>query len=134
MEDDKKLLFVYGSLLSGLHNHALLDNPESTLISYHTTNPEFTLVSLGSYPAVLNEGDTPIRGELYSVSQAVWEQVERLEGYPHYYGAISIPTPYGEARMYVLFDESPDNHLTVASGDWRDYCKKSFLYETRGYR
>lgn len=134
MEDDKKLLFVYGSLLSGLHNHVLLDTPEATLISYHTTEPEYTLISLGSYPAVLNEGDTPITGELYSVSEGVWERVERLEGYPHYYGAISIPTPYGEARMYILIGENPEDHLTVPSGDWRRYCQEEYLYETRAYK
>ena len=62
---ENKLLFVYGSLLSGLHNHSLLDNEEATLLGEATTPPEFSLLDLGSYPGLSLDGTTSVKGEVY---------------------------------------------------------------------
>ena len=116
-----ELLFVYGSLLSGMGNHALLDNVESDLISEFTTESEFTLRDLGYYPGVRLDGNTAIKGELYSVSEAVWERVEHLEGYPSFYDRTPLYTPYGTAQMYFLAEEDVSDRVIVESGDWKEY-------------
>jgi len=120
-----KKLFVYGSLLSGLHNHRLLET--STMLGAWTTEPLFELVDLGSYPAVLEDGTTAIRGEVYEVTDDVYADVERLEGYPSYYGRITLDSPYGEVEMYTL--SNAGTRESVEHGDWREhYSRKSSSY------
>lgn len=129
-------VFVYGSLLSGLHNSVLLNRGGARLVAEYVTEPAYTLVSLGSYPAVLETGTTPVRGELWEVSDSVWRDIERLEGYPVYYGAKTLETPYGAARMYTLPAEGYSDYTPILSGDWRAFVEAkdaSFLYSSRPY-
>lgn len=120
LNEDTRLVFVYGSLLDGLHNNPVLR--DSPLLMEWTTKPEYTLTDQGAFPAVVEGGTTAIKGELYAVSQDVWESIEYLEGYPHYYGRITLETPCGDAVMYTL--DSTDRCAIVESGDWREYYTK----------
>jgi gamma-glutamylcyclotransferase (GGCT)/AIG2-like uncharacterized protein YtfP len=115
------LIFVYGSLLLGMGNHGLLDNQDSELVDTFETPPEFTLLDLGWYPGVVMVGDTSVKGELYRVSQAVWRDVEQLEGYPQFYDRTVLDTPHGPAVMYVLGEDYLSNYESVSSGDWKSY-------------
>jgi gamma-glutamylcyclotransferase (GGCT)/AIG2-like uncharacterized protein YtfP len=56
-------LFVYGSLLFGEIHNARLGG--SRLLGEARTEPRYTLVDLGPYPALLDEGTTSVSGELY---------------------------------------------------------------------
>lgn len=122
MNSNKQILFVYGTLLAGEGNHGLLDSPSTTALGPFTSPPIFDMLDLGSFPGVIKEGNTPIKGELYEVDVPVWERVERLEGYPSFYGRTTFPTPNGEAHIYVLdrgkYGHDPDR--IIASGDWRN--------------
>ena len=123
--DDKNatncLIFVYGSLLSGMGNHGLLDNDDSVLVDTFKTAPEYTLLDLGWYPGVVGVGDTPIIGELYRVSEEVWLDIEHLEGYPEFYDRVVLNTHEGDAIMYVLDEDYLSSYESVASGDWKGY-------------
>ena len=119
-----KLIFVYGSLLSGLHNHCLLDNDESSLVGLHTTEPMYSLLDLGSYPGVTKNGHTAISGEVWEVSEAVYARVEMLEGYPSFYDRTELTTPYGQAGMYYLEAANYERYSTVESGDWKSYVQE----------
>ena len=135
---DKKLLFVYGSLLSGLHNHSYFlgrDKGEQVqLLGEWTTPPEYTMVAMGSFPGVLVDGNTAIKGELYAVSEAVYGAIEGLEGYPTFYTRSPLRTPLGAAELYVLVDtESRDyrnRYKRVEDGDWRRFYRERRV----GYR
>ena len=119
MSKHTDLLFVYGSLLSGMGNHSLLNNDESDLVSTFETESIYSLRDLGYYPGVHKEGSTSIKGELWSVSERVWERVEQLEGYPSFYDRTPLETPYGTAQMYFLAEEDVSERILVESGDWR---------------
>jgi len=111
------LVFVYGSLKRGFGNHQLLE--ESEFIGHHITEPLYEMRSLGGYPGVLLNGDTPISGELYRVDEATFQRLDRLEGYPRFYQRLQIPTKEGYAWMYFLANEEryKDDPI-VESGVW----------------
>ena len=60
-------VFVYGTLLSGFGNHARLLAGRSKMIGEAQTYAEYTMVSLGGFPGVIEGGDTSIQGEVYEV-------------------------------------------------------------------
>jgi len=107
------LIFVYGSLKRGFHNHSIIS--DGVFISEHTTTPTFTLYDLGAYPAVTQGGSTSIKGELWEVANL--DRTDWLEGYPSYYNRILIPTWSGAAWIYTL-PEAPINKAEVVSGIW----------------
>ena len=108
-------VFVYGSLKSGHYNHSLLSN--SVFVSNHITEPKFTLVDLGAFPAVLSHGATSIQGELYKVTEKTLAELDKLEGYPKYYDRMKILTDVGNAWMYTLVKGSKD-YPVIESGIW----------------
>lgn len=109
------LVFVYGTLKKGFGNHRLLINQEFK--GHHVTSPEYTMVSLGGFPGVIQDGRTSITGEVYSVTEEAMKSLDRLEGYPRFYDRVQIATPFGDAWMYTLGKEYLD-HVPVTSGVW----------------
>ena len=113
-EGSDTLVFVYGSLKNGFHNHSLLASSE--FISIHLTDTNFTLVDLGMFPAVLNQGTTAIQGEIYRINEMTLSELDKLEGYPRYYDRALISTKFGKAWMYIL--QKNNNYPVVESGIW----------------
>lgn len=118
------LVAVYGSLLSGLHNHPVLR--DSPLIG-KTTVKLGPMVSCGSYPAIFGTGgnDTPV--EIYSVRDDVMRSLDMLEGHPHYYFRTPIATEFGRAWVYVWPEKRRDDVNCpmpfVKDNDWRAYVE-----------
>jgi gamma-glutamylcyclotransferase (GGCT)/AIG2-like uncharacterized protein YtfP len=112
-------VMVYGSLLSGLHNHGVISTGE--LLGTHTTKPEFTMYSLRGFPGVTHHGSTNIKGEVYEVDSNTFRDLDRLEGYPTFYTREVIDTPYGKAWIYLLNYPYNLSNEEVEDGDWRHY-------------
>lgn len=123
----KKKIAVYGSLLSEMYNHDLLNNDESTLLGEDIIDDNFTLVAVCSYPGLIQHegGNTPVKMEIYEVSDEIYANVERLEGYPNYYDKLKIDTKFGEAEVYVLGEEYL-SRPKVEDGDWRKYYNENY--------
>jgi gamma-glutamylcyclotransferase (GGCT)/AIG2-like uncharacterized protein YtfP len=126
-------VFVYGSLLSGLGNHRLLEG--STLVGNTVTPPEFTMLDLGAFPGVIHvvEGGTPIMGEVYEVTDETLNRLDRLEGYNSFepthglYNRMEIPTEFGEAFIYTYNNMYGRSVIhPVENGDWRTYHNRKF--------
>ena len=125
----KKLVTVYGSLLKGLGNwHWHLNNSESTLLGDHLLNGGFVMISLGGFPGLIPDktSEEKIFVETYEVSEKVYNSIERLEGYPHFYNKAKVETPFGESEVYVLSDNYYREHALVPQNEqgiinWRDY-------------
>jgi len=78
----RHLVFVYGSLLAGEHNHArYLDGARFV---GGATIAGFTMVSFGGFPAIV-AGPHAVRGEIYEVNDEELVALDRLEGTPHFY-------------------------------------------------
>lgn len=120
------LLAVYGTLKQGFHNHRLLNRPGVKFLGAYKTEPRFTMVSCGGFPAVHCQGSTPIHTEIYSVeSPEAVEMIYRLEGYSgtptnkggkNWYDVEEVETPFGSASMFV-FRGVPARPV-VKSGNW----------------
>jgi gamma-glutamylaminecyclotransferase len=113
-------LFVYGSLLSGLHNHPLLAG--SRLIGSDRTRPAFTLVDLGAFPALVAGGNTAVVGEVWEVDAATLARLDRLEGHPRWYRRTPIRlASRRHAETYLMAASQVDGRILITGGDWRAY-------------
>ena len=77
------LLFVYGTLMSGMSNNDLLS--KSKFIGDVTTQYA-KLVDLGYFPGMVEGGShNEVTGELWEVSEETLEQLDVLEGHPSHF-------------------------------------------------
>lgn len=113
---------VYGTLKKGYDNHQYLLK-DAEYIGSCKTKPNFTMYSLGGFPAVVPEGDTPITVEVYKVDKTTEEAINQLEGFSgskgsftNWYDRMSVDTDYGLAEMYI-FHQAPCNRI-VKNGIW----------------
>lgn len=127
VEKRKYLVAVYGSLRKTMHNHNhfLID---SEFKGTFTTEPEYTLHNLGSYPGLKLNGNSSIVMEVYNVTEEVLSNLNRLEGYypgktATFYDRMLIPTPWGKAFVYIYVNELSEESI-IASGDWVAYKNK----------
>lgn len=120
---------VYGSLRSGFHNHRIIAS--SKFLGTCETDPNFTMVALGSFPGIFMHGNTSIKVEVYNVSEEIFKELDRLEGYPSFYNRAVIKTPLGDAWVYYLEDKDSScykKYPVVPDGDWPSYKKTIDLH------
>jgi len=109
------LVFVYGTLKKGEGNHGVMEKSKGKFLGDHNTAPNYSMYSLGGFPAVVGGGKTSIRGEVYRINDL--EYLDSLEGYPRMYGRVSIQTKFGDAWMYV-YNGSVKGCTPIPSGIW----------------
>ena len=116
------LVGVYGSLLAGLGNHRVLEGAE--FVGPDSLPPEYGMVSLGGFPGVFKDGDSPIVLELYLVDADGLIRLDRLEGNGSFYTREEVRTD-GNALpwVYLLPKAGYKDNETVAGGDWKAFYK-----------
>ena len=117
-------VFVYGSLMRGLQYHHLLG--DAPFLGEDTTRDPFRLISLGPYPAAVEGGGCPVRGEVYTVPEATLGRLDVLEGVPVHYERRRVSLQSGrQAWMYVMpLRATPGDEGSwevVDDGDWRGF-------------
>ena len=112
-------VFVYGTLLKGESNHDLLRRGK--FLGATKTQPEFTMIDLGAFPAIFEQGKTAVAGEVYEVDLATVAKLDRLEGVPDLYTRKSVELQDGsEAEIYVMSRRSGvRDYPAIHSGDWK---------------
>jgi gamma-glutamylaminecyclotransferase len=113
------LLFVYGTLMRGESAHELL-GPSARFVAEANTEPRFTLVDMGEYPALRDGGTSAVRGELYEIDAMLLPALDRYEDVPEMYERRLIAVQGREALTYVLRAELGAGLGVIASGSWRD--------------
>lgn len=113
------LVFVYGSLKAGYHNHNTLAN--SPLISTGTTEPNYQMISFGSFPALI-EGDKAYEGEIYEVDNNTLQQLDYLEGYPDFYNRsqVDIELPNGDVQKCWVYVLANPGEYPINNGSYVD--------------
>ena len=112
------VLFVYGTLLPDEPSHALLDGARA--LGSAKTPPEFHLVDIGPYPALVAGGPTAVVGELYEVSARTLAAIDVHEEVPILFKRRRIALHDGRhAETYMLDDEQVRGRRRIRSGDWR---------------
>jgi gamma-glutamylcyclotransferase (GGCT)/AIG2-like uncharacterized protein YtfP len=81
---DVELVFVYGSLKQGFHNHGVMKQAQGVLVGpIISADKSYSLFSLGSFPALAyaSAEETPffIKGELYEVPSHGVRILDHLE-------------------------------------------------------
>lgn len=111
-------VFVYGTLLAGEANHALLAS--SRLISAASTRPTYSLYDFGPYPALVRGGTSEVLGELYQVEVATLAALDELEEHPEVYQRRCIVLAGGpRAWTYVMEPHQVEGARLIVSGSWR---------------
>lgn len=120
-------VFVYGSLMRGLHNHHCLTG--ARFLDTAETLDRFVMYNLGYYPGVMPTGRkdaATVKGELYTVSQDTLDRLDSLEDHPDHYIRTSTKLASGRtAWMYIYRGQRPLETAIVPNGDWREFKKKS---------
>lgn len=130
---ENELLFVYGTLLSGLSNHHHMQG--ATCLGPATM--QGALFDLGDYPAMSLIGDsaTPVGtvlGELYQIDAAQWQRLDDLEEVDpasvenSMYLRVSADvtwlatdTPQALRAQVYVYNRSLKGRLQIKNGDFR---------------
>ena len=111
-------LFVYGTLLQGERDHALLG--ASPRLGAASTEPAFELVDLGAYAALVHGGSTSVRGELYLVDAKARAGLDIHRQVPLLFDRVRIRLDDGsEAHAYVMDESRVRGKRRLHHGDWR---------------
>lgn len=113
-------VFVYGTLLRGEHNHRVLEEGGAVFVREATTRPEFTLVHLGGFPAMVAGGATAVLGEVFEVGDALRLRLDRLEGHPRFYCRTPIELADGSTADAYLLPARQARGPVIESGSWRE--------------
>jgi len=104
------LVFVYGTLMKGELHHTSIAH--ARFVRAAETLPEYELVQIDYYPAMLPGGASRIVGELYEVDDQTLAHLDELEEVPHYYERVAVQLADGtEAQTYVM----PRNRASASS-------------------
>lgn len=112
---------VYGSLKTGHYNHAYLK--KAHFIGTFHTAPEYTMIDLGAYPAIIADGKTQIEVEIYEVDPDTLTALDELEEHPDCFMRTLIRIEDMEVFIYVLNPEQVRgmhhlSHRIIESGRW----------------
>lgn len=116
------LIFVYGTLRRGEHNHGHLG--PARYVGDAWTQPGYELVDLGEYPALLEDGSDAVRGELYEVPEHWLPHLDAFEDVPDLYERKPIALRDGQAIGYVMRREVAGTAPRIASGDWSAHSRR----------
>lgn len=111
-------LFVYGLLLQGEREHALLEG--ASFLGAVQTVAEHTLVDLDFYPVLLATGQVAVQGELYGISRELRFKLDVHHQCPALFRRISVKLADGSvAETYVMDDEKVRGKRRLRGGSWR---------------
>ena len=86
------------------------------------TKPEYDLIDLGEYPALVSGGTTSVRGSVYEVEPDLLAILDEFEDHPDMYRRTQIELFEGHLVQTYLFPRRLLWAQTpVDSGDWRTY-------------
>lgn len=130
MTTEKKYkIGVYGSLRKGLHNYLYFLKNKGKYLGEFRTKPEYTLITLGQFPGLLEGGNTPVHMEVYEVNKEQLKEIDSLEGWnpnnpeKSMYIKKEISSPYGKISIYIYNIDSKkiNSKDIVKSGNWTNY-------------
>jgi len=111
-------LFVYGTLLPGEREHALLASAE--WLRSVATEPRFQLVDLGVYAALIPDGKVAVHGELYAASLETRRAIDIARQVPILFQRVTIRLADGtDAEAYVMAADPVRGKRRLGHGDWR---------------
>ena len=115
---DAPLLFAYGSLLEGEVDHGLLAGAEC--LGPARTPPEYYLVELQGFPALIPGGLLSVVGELYRVDRKVLLAIDVRKEVPRLFVREAITLSDGQlVQAYTMRPNQAPGRRRLRHGDWR---------------
>ena len=109
MNEERYLVFVYGTLMKGEGNHHYLGDAEFK--GEYKTDKRWGLINIGAFPALVPHV-LRVEGEVYEVSKSTLSTLDRLEGVSHgLYRRMQISVYNGREELAVetyLWDSVPN--------------------------
>lgn len=124
-------LFLYGTLMRGGANHAVLEAASARFVGRALTVERRRLVDLGPYPALVpGAGATAVHGEVFDVADAALAELDDFEGCPTLYRREAIAVigedgTRGEAFTYVLARAAPQGARDIEDGRYDPTCRSA---------
>ncbi|HEY0714750.1 MAG TPA: gamma-glutamylcyclotransferase family protein [Polyangia bacterium] len=114
-------LFVYGTLLPGESNAALLHGARR--IGPALTVAAYDLIDCGVYPAMRAGGRTNVRGELFLVDEGRLARLDEYEGHPTLFERQTIALAGGGSAVAYLVPAGTRRMpgRIIPKGDWRQH-------------
>ena len=112
-------VFIYGTLRHAQRNARQMQG--ARYVGMQRSAPAFTLYDLGTYPAAVAGGNTPLIGEVHVVAPELLDRLDAFEGVPELYRRERVSTVYGEAWIYVM-KHVPRHARPIPHGDWVHWC------------
>jgi len=114
----KLTLFDYGSLLPGERDHDLLAGARR--LGPASTPPEYYLVELNAFPALVRGGRIEVKGELYEIDARALLAIDLRKENPVLFKRETIRLANGElAEAYLMTLDQVRGRRRLNSGDWR---------------
>lgn len=118
MDDNDFLLFIYGTLMSEMAAHAVLEG--ATPRGPARTPPSYRLVDCGAYPAMVAGGTLSVIGELYAMNHVTLARVDLHEQHPVLFQRTMIALEGGvPAFAYLLRSDQVIGRRPIRTGDYR---------------
>lgn len=126
-------VFVYGSLMSGMPNHARMRDAILLSKDARTENPEYELHELVefSFPsAIRSPMGTTLFGEVYHVSDQLLAMMDYFEGHPDFFKRQEVQIVLDGSEPFTCWIyEGPESlsieglsqSVLIESGDWRKH-------------
>ena len=111
-------LFIYGTLLPGERDHALLTGAE--LLGPALTEPLFQLVELNVYAVLIPDGKVAVHGELYAVDLETRRRIDVARQVPVLFQRTGLRLADGnDVETYVMHPDQVRGKRRLSHGDWR---------------
>ncbi len=112
------LLFVYGTLKRGFHNHKRLSS--ARFVASLQTISGYQLYSYNGLPIMIfSGGESRVNGELYEVSRSVLEKIDGMEGHPRMYRRETVIVEDSREVQAYIWQGDLQGARRIASGNWQ---------------
>ena len=108
-------VFVYGTLKKGYPNHHHLQG-----LKFEEAEAEGFNLHASAYLPYAVPGNGTIKGELYEITDAELDELDRLEGHPRFYMRIrtSVRASLERIEAWLYICPSAARYPIIESGNW----------------
>ncbi|ACF13947.1 AIG2 family protein [Chloroherpeton thalassium ATCC 35110] len=125
MEKKSHLVFVYGTLMHGYHNHVLLE--DAVFLGEAETVEKYRL-TYTFFPMLTEPPEVHVKGELYQVDDEALANLDILEDIPHLYQRKKIPIQINQEKhlAWVYVYTTGEGLYEIPTGNYRDVRPRNF--------